>query len=154
MNLVVEVQMSTSFSIRTFKRQDMKKSLVKISVFLLAFVGISAVPSGIALVTDPSGKTLHMSTSLLKHSPFTDFVIPGAILLCVIGIGSLFTLTLLVTRKRPAPEIDLGAGTVLMGWIVFEMVFIQMLHVFQFLFLGISLTLLFLGMKNTKAARP
>jgi hypothetical protein len=123
----------------------MKKSFKKISIFLLAFVGITAVPSGIALLTDPSGASLRMDTSLLKHSPFENFVIPGAVLLCVIGVGSLLILTILVTRKRPAPELDLVAGSVLMGWILFEMVFIQKLHIFQFLYLSIAMALIFLG---------
>ena|SRR5690349_10981690 len=123
----------------------MKKSFKKISIFLLAFVGISAVPSGIALLIDPSGASLRMDTSLLAHSPFENFIVPGAVLLCVIGVGSLSILTVLVTRKRPAPELDLVAGSVLMGWILFEMVFIQRLHIFQFLYLTIAMILIFLG---------
>jgi hypothetical protein len=129
----------------------MKKSFRKISIFLLAFVGISALPSGIALLLDPSGKSLHMSTALLVNSPFKDFVIPGAVLMCVLGIGSFAVLIILIRRKRPAPELDLFAGAILMGWVLFEMAFIEKLHVFQFLYLSIALILVFLGMKKERA---
>jgi hypothetical protein len=130
----------------------MKNSFRKISIFLLAFVGISALPSGIALLVDPSGRLLRMSTDLLANSPFKDFVVPGAVLMCVLGVGSFIVLSILVTRKRPAPELDLIAGTILMVWILFEMAFIERLHIFQFLYLTIALILVFLGMKKRKVA--
>jgi hypothetical protein len=128
----------------------MKKSFRKISIILLAFVGISALPSGVALIVDPSGKSLMMSTELLANSPFSNFIVPGAVLMCVLGIGSFVLLSILITRKRPAPELDLVAGTILMGWILFEMAFIERLHVFQFLYLMIALILVFLGMKRKR----
>jgi hypothetical protein len=130
----------------------MKNSFKKISVFLLAFVAVSAIPSGIALLLDPSGKLLRMSTDLLASSPFRNFVVPGAVLLWVIGIGSLIVMSILITRKRPAPELDLVAGTTLMGWILFEMAFIEKLHIFQFLYLSIALILVSLGMKRKSRA--
>src|SRR5690349_10417035 len=108
----------------------MKNSFRKISIILLAFVGTSALPSGIALIIDPSGKSLRMSTELLANSPFSNFIIPGAVLMCVLGIGSFILLSILIRKKRPAPEIDLVAGTILMGWILFEMAFIDRLHIF------------------------
>jgi hypothetical protein len=63
------------------------KTAINIHLFLLAFLGISAIGGGGALIISPSGKLLGgMPLSLLKNSPFTDFFFPGLILFLVLGI--------------------------------------------------------------------
>lgn len=53
---------------------------------LMLFQGISGLYGGIALVMDPSGDLLQMSISILENSPFENFLIPGLILLTILGI--------------------------------------------------------------------
>ncbi len=40
---------------------------------LQIFIGIGAVPAGIAMITDPSGSTLGMHVEMLINSPFSNF---------------------------------------------------------------------------------
>lgn len=71
---------------------------------LLGFLGLSAICGGSALIISPSGKLLGgLPLSILKNSPFTDFLIPGIILLLVLGIAPIFIIAALI--KKPISPI-------------------------------------------------
>ena len=72
-----------------------------IHLSLLAFLGLSAIGGGGALIISPSGKLLGgLPLSILERSPFNDFFVPGIILFVVLGIiPSLLVLALL---KKPS----------------------------------------------------
>lgn len=53
---------------------------------LLAFQSIGALFGGLTLVISPSGELMQMPLSMLEGSPFSSFLIPGLILLIVLGI--------------------------------------------------------------------
>ena len=58
-----------------------------IHFILLGFLGLSAIGGGSALIISPSGKLLGgLPLSILEHSPFANFLIPGIILFFVLGI--------------------------------------------------------------------
>ena len=67
---------------------------------LLAFLGLSAIGGGGALIISPTGKLLGgLPLSILERSPFNDFLVPGIILFVVLGIiPSLLVFALL---KKP-----------------------------------------------------
>ena len=64
---------------------------------LLAFLGLSAIGGGGALIISPTGKLLGgLPLSILERSPFNDFLVPGIILFVILGIiPSLLVLALL-----------------------------------------------------------
>jgi len=63
------------------------KTARNIHLLLLAFLALSAIGGGAALIISPSGKLLGgLPLSILKNSPFTDFLIPGIILFVVLGL--------------------------------------------------------------------
>ena len=72
-----------------------------ILIILLAFLGFSAIGGGGALIVSPSGKLMGgLPLSILEHSPFTNFFVPGIILFLVLGLTpSLLVYALL---KKPA----------------------------------------------------
>ena len=53
---------------------------------LVIFQGISGILGGIGLILDPTGKSLHLPIIWLENSPFSDYLIPGIILLIVLGV--------------------------------------------------------------------
>lgn len=58
-----------------------------ILIVLLAFLGLGAVGGGGALIVSPSGKLIGgLPLSILKDSPFPDFLIPGIILFFILGV--------------------------------------------------------------------
>ncbi len=52
---------------------------------LVALQAISGLVGGAALVADPSGGLIGMPLSVLRRGPFADFLLPGVILLAVLG---------------------------------------------------------------------
>jgi hypothetical protein len=63
------------------------KTARNIHLFLLAFLGLSAIGGGGALIISPSGKLLGgLPLSILARSPFNDFLVPGIILFTVLGL--------------------------------------------------------------------
>ncbi len=56
---------------------------------LQILICICGVAGGLGLVTEPNGTNLGFQVEWLSQSPFTDYLIPGIILLVVIGVGNL-----------------------------------------------------------------
>jgi hypothetical protein len=50
------------------------------------FLGLGAVFGGLALIIDPTGDGIGMPLSMLEHSPFSNFFVPGIILFLVLGV--------------------------------------------------------------------
>jgi len=75
-----------------------------ILISLLLFLGVSAIGGGGALIISPSGKLLGgLPLSILAHSPFPDFLIPGIILFTILGLFPCFISYALM--KKPTNSI-------------------------------------------------
>jgi hypothetical protein len=85
---------------------------------LQVFIGIGGVAGGFGLVTEPSGVKLGFLVEWLSKSPFSDYLIPGLVLLVVIGVGSLAGSVLSILGYRYSGEIAAASGAFLMIWIV------------------------------------
>jgi len=121
-----------------------------ISIILLVFTGICACFGGIVLVMDPTGSIIQMPVELLKHSPFTNFLIPGLILLIIIGIGSIVTAVIVLLRNKYFPKFITASGSALIIWIITQIFMIQALSYLHFIYGGIGLILLILGVIQWK----
>ena len=116
---------------------------------LQIFIGIGAVPSGISMITDPSGNGLGLTVEMLINSPFSNFLIPGIFLLLVNGIGSLSGGIISFLSYRFAGEIAAGLGLFLIVWVVAQVWWLGLywLHI-PYLIFGI--VELFLGLMLRK----
>ena len=56
-----------------------------IMYILIAAVAITSIVSGFIMINDPNGGVIDLSTGILESTPFNDFVIPGILLLTVVG---------------------------------------------------------------------
>ena len=121
-----------------------------ISIILLVFTGISACFGGIVLMMDPTGSIIQMPVELLKHSPFTNFLIPGLILLIIIGIGSIVTTVFVISKNKYFPKIITASGSALIIWIITQIFMLQSLSYLHFVYGGIGLILLILGVIQWK----
>jgi hypothetical protein len=116
---------------------------------LQIFIGIGAVPAGIAMIIDPGGSRLGMPLEMLVNSPFSDFLIPGIFLLVVNGIGSLLGGIASLLRYRFAGEIAIGLGTFLIIWIIIQAWWIGF-HWLQFLYIIFGILELILALMLRK----
>ena len=96
------------------------KRLLLLTGVLQLVIGIGAVPAGVALILDPSGSTIGMSLEMLAGSPFTDFLVPGAFLFMVNGIGSLAGAVLSFRGHALAGKAAMGLGAFLVFWIIVQ----------------------------------
>jgi len=69
-------------------------------VILLALQALSGLGGGGVLVLDPSGGIIGMPITVLRHGPFVDFLLPGLILLLVLGVLPAIIAVALWTQSR------------------------------------------------------
>ena len=101
-----------------------KPAIVYILLVLILFQGLSGVVGGIGLILDPTGRSLQLPIEWLEGSPFSDFLIPGLILLFVLGIYPLVVLYGLWRKLKWAWFAAFTVGTALIIWIGVEILII------------------------------
>jgi peptidoglycan/LPS O-acetylase OafA/YrhL len=90
----------------------------------LLFQGLSGVAGGICHQADPSGGNIQLPLSWLEGSPFDSYLIPGLILLVVLGIFPLVVLYGLWKRQYWGWISALLVGAALVVWIAVEVLII------------------------------
>ncbi|MFB6084753.1 MAG: hypothetical protein ABEJ94_10975 [Halorientalis sp.] len=86
----------------------------------LATLGVRGVLGGGQFVLVPSGALVGLSTAELAGTPFADYLIPGTILLLVLGVGSLIVAYGLYHARRWAWVGSVGVAVALAAWVVVE----------------------------------
>jgi hypothetical protein len=93
----------------------------KVCVAFLLFLGLGAVGGGIGIVAKPDGSAMQWNVDMLAGSPFSDFLVPGLILLGLFGLGSFVVVALGLARFRIAPFLAFAIGCGQMIWITVEL---------------------------------
>ena len=128
-----------------------------ILILLHLLLGIGALAGGGVLIAAPDGSILQMPISVLHHSPFSSFLIPGIILFFFVGlfpVAVAFSLWKLPpwtwpNTINPFKKIhwswagSLAAGVIVILWITVEVQFMPVaaVHVFYWI-VGVALLLL------------
>ena len=125
---------------------------------LQVLMGVSAVISGGMLVAAPDGSLMGMPASMLEHFPFSDFLIPGAILFAFLGVYPLAVAYGLWRRPRWgwAASLNpfegthwswtgsLAAAAILVIWLTVEVVMIrafEALHAIFYVYAAVLIVL-------------
>ena len=98
-------------------------SIYLLIIFVL-LEGISGLYGGIALIIDPSGGQIGLPSNWLEGSPFKNYLIPGIILLTVLGVFPLITTMGLINGTRKALISSRLIGYALVIWIAVEILII------------------------------
>lgn len=101
-----------------------RPAAVWVLLVLLVAQGVSGLGGGLSLALAPDGSIMRMPTSLLDGSPFPDFLIPGLILLLVLGALPLVAAVGLWLGRRWAWYAAFVVGCGLMIWILVELTII------------------------------
>lgn len=133
---------------------------VRILIALLVLLGVGAVPSGALLILAPDGHLMQMPLSMLEHSPFSSFLVPGLILFAFLGIYPLAVAYSL--WKRPGwrwPDAinpfrsthwswaaSLAAGVILVIWIIAEVIMLRTIVFLHVLYRAWGIALLLLAL--------
>ncbi len=116
------------------------------SIFLLLFLGITALVSSVPLLMDPSGSIVGLPLWLLEHSPFESFLIPGIILFLFNGVSSIVVTVLVLRRNRHTPLLILYQGIVLVIWITVQLIMIRSTSYLHLIYGAVGLLLILSGL--------
>jgi hypothetical protein len=127
---------------------------------LLALLGIGAIFGGGVLIISPSGELFGMPLSMLVNSPFSNFLLPGAILFSVLGLMPCWIVWALI--KKPIYKIteslnfftdmywawsfSIYTAFALIIWIQIEMYFVQSVHWSHTLYMFWAIAIIFVAL--------
>jgi hypothetical protein len=121
-----------------------------IAILLLAFNVGGALYGGFSLVNDPSGSDIGLSLDLLSQTPFVDYKIPGIVLLAVNGGFCSVVLLYTIFKWRGFEKLLIIQGLLLTGWIVIQMLMINMIFILHFVLGGCGVYFFFAGLMLIK----
>jgi hypothetical protein len=98
-----------------------RPGLVWALMVFMAIQAIGAIGGGIGLVQDPV-ENIGMPLSMLEGSPFSDYLIPGLILLILVGILPAVALHGVAHRRQWGWWLTVVGGVGLLIWIITEVV--------------------------------
>ena len=119
-------------------------------VGLHLFNAVSAVGGGIALIVGG----LDVPTTLLRHTPFESFVVPGIFLAVIIGGSATIGATTLLTHRRRALVTSAAVGAVMVGWIAGETVLVEGFSWLQGLYLLTGTIAILASIHLSRATAP
>lgn len=79
------------------------KSLRNVFLVILGFLALGAIGGGIVLIISPSGEMIELLFSEFKNIPFESFMVPGKILLTVLGVFPSLLIVALI--KKPESKL-------------------------------------------------
>ena len=111
-------------------------------VTVTALVGLSAIIPGWTMVTSGTVGGYRLPADWLSsYSPFSDYLVPGMVLLLGIGVGGVLAAVVNVLDARLGPFAGFAYGLVLVGWIAGELVFMTQTMVLTWVILAAGLVL-------------
>lgn len=127
----------------------------RLIIAISLFSALSALGGSVELLVWRSGNH-YLPPSLIDHTPFTSFLVPGLLLAIAVGGTSLCCALLSWRRARAAIDATLLAGGALTVWIVAEAAMLRGVHALHLLYGGLGAALLALGVSagwGSRAAR-
>jgi len=112
---------------------------------LTAFVTLTAVAGGLLLAMDPAGDGLHLTTSMLHNTPFKSYLIPGILLLVLVGGVNGLVLFKQLTHSEDSYSWTMAGALVLLGWTIIQMQILDGSSWLQMLFLFVGLFMILLN---------
>ena len=126
-------------------------------IALILFQALGAIPSGLSMILDPTGRCMGLPNYILESSPFSNFLIPGLFLTFVLGVLPVVVLYGLITKKEIVllEKINLYKeyhwalaysyflGIVLILWINMQLYFGIGFHILHFIYSLLGLLIIF-----------
>lgn len=121
------------------------KGLRILALILLFFNAISATFGGTGLVLSPDGSLMRIPLEWLEPTPFKDYLIPGLILLSMNGILSFIIGLMVIFKKHGYQLFVILQGAILAGWIITQILLIDLFHWLHILYGSTGILLIING---------
>jgi hypothetical protein len=112
---------------------------------LICLIALTAIFSGLMMVSSPDGKTMSLPLALLNGTPFKNFFIPGLLLATIVGGINLLAAFYNIRRHPNRYNWAAAGGVTICGWIILQMIIIQTIHWLHFIYLGIGLLIILIA---------
>jgi hypothetical protein len=130
-------------------------TVAKVAIALEALLAIGALAGGAMLFLQPDGSAFGLPVSILEHSGFESFRIPGFILFVVNGLFPLVSAMATLRRLPWASRSVMAVGVLLAGWIGVEVALLRSFDVplhGTYLLLGVVIAALGLVLRQRERA--
>jgi hypothetical protein len=102
-------------------RTTLKHKVIRVALFAIeAFIGLTAIQGGIGLLRGTFDQVLQVTW--LAGTPFSDYTIPGLVLVIVVGGSALLAAATVFIHREWAALISVLAGLLMVGYLVVEVV--------------------------------
>jgi len=99
-----------------------------IATAALGFLSLSAIYGGGTLIAEAQGNPWgFLPQSLLRHSPFHSYLIPGIVLLLANGLLPLYVLWILLKQGPNGGIWTAFQGSLLLGWLMVQCLMLRIL---------------------------
>ncbi len=130
----------------------MKKLLKPLLLTLLLANGVSAVYGGWQMIDRPDGTSLDLPLQYLRYTPFNDYLLPGILLLSMIGIYSIALFAMVIGGAAKYGWLLIIQGFVLSLWIIAQLIYNIPFSILHGLFLFISVIFIYTGMVKLRTS--
>ena len=114
---------------------------------VLFIIGILGTLGGLSLVLEPNGSTLGLSLNQLTNAPFKNYLIPGILLITVIGIDSLALAYFAYKNLAFSAPLIIIQGIVLIVWLLVEYTYGFVYPIVQIPGVILGVTIIVLGIR-------
>ena len=119
---------------------------MKVILFLLiSFLSVTAILSGLLLISQPDGSLLNLSLSLLEGTYFSSYLVPGILLLIFVGGVNLLAVFYNLKKDRGRYDWAMAGGFVVSGWVAIQLLLIHTVHWLHILYFGIGVIVFLLA---------
>jgi hypothetical protein len=129
-------------------------TVAKAVIGLEVILAVGALAGGAILFFSPDGSAFGMPLSLLEHSGFESFRIPGLVLFFVNGVFPLVSAIATLRRLPWAARSVMAVGVLLVGWITVQVALLRSFHApLHGTYLLLGLVIATLGLVLHRSAR-
>lgn len=113
--------------------------------FLLSFIAVNSIISGLLLIIRPNGELLHLPLSLVENNMFRNFLIPGILLSTIVGGTNIIAAVQNIQKKLNRYNWAIAGGCMVSGWIIAQMIIIYTVHWLHILYLAMGISIILIA---------
>ncbi|MEP6746187.1 MAG: hypothetical protein ABJB86_00600 [Bacteroidota bacterium] len=121
-----------------------------ILIIITSLIAASAIVCGMMMLRDPDGSSLQLPLSVLGHTNFKDFAIPGYLLIIIVGGSNSLAAMTLFLRQKSARFFSVAAGLFISVWIATQLWLINVIFWLQFIYLFAGIVILLISFPDKR----